>query len=396
MSASLTSAGLTIQTFDEILADVIAMLESGLGVDIDTELESSIGQLARAMATMEQRTQEQILAVYQAQDPRLSEGVPQDINGSLLGVTRIPELAARVLGTATGDPATSIPDGTRIRYDLTETVWTTTGGPYVIGGGGTITGVELVADDVGAQDVDHDEDWTILDVVVGFDSFESTSQTVVGNLVESHTAYRARQEIERYRRGQGPLNAVEAAVSGVTGVTYVRAWENVTLVTDANGIPGKAMNIIVEGGADADVAAAIWTGKPGGIEMWGTDVVTTTPDVRGVEQPIAFDRVAEITMWVECTITTSTSEEDAPDDVTDAVETAILEYAADAFGIGTDVLVYKLIGAVVAAEIPGIDAVAITLSIDDGVLDAYSTAKRSISIRERAVFTAARVAVVED
>lgn len=392
MSATFDSTGLTVQSYQEIFDELAAEFKASFGAGTRTELSSSFGQLIRIMALLEAQDQELLLLVHQSFDPRLATGATLDRQASLLGVTRIPEFEAEVTGDLVGTAATVVPDGTRMQYDPTGSTWVVIDGPYTIGGGGTVA-ARLRAEETGATPVALDPDsgfdeWTVLDVVAGLDGFESQAQPLAGDDVETDEALRARMEVERYARGQGPLAAIRAAVSAVEGVEYVQAWQNTTLVTDADGIPGKAVNVIVEGGDDDEVAAAIWSAMPAGIQAYGTDVDTTVTDASGLEQPVAFDRVTDVDLHVRVTLTTSTSEETAPADLEDAVEDAILEYTAENWSIGTDVLVYRLVGAVVAADIPGIDHVVIETSLDGS---SWSTAKRTIDLRSRAVLTAARV-----
>lgn len=393
--------GLAINTFDEVLAEVQTDFRSSIfGVSVATKLSSSMGQLQRLISLRDHQWQEKTLEVYQSINARLAEGNHLDQRNSLLGMTRLSAAYAEVLGTATGTPSTSILNETRV--SVGGNVFQVADGPYVIGAGGTIGSVKVVAEEFGEINVSLLGAWTIVDSVSGFDSFDDDSQTVIGRLVETDTEYRARAEIERYRRGTGPLLAIEAAVSDVTGVTYVKAWENVdTVPVDSDGIPYHAINVVVVGGDDTEVATAIRNSMPAGHLAYGTDVsvaLSIGPDQR----TISFDRVTSIDIWITATLTTSTSEESAPADLTTVVEDALLDYtlgtvdpntgnrSGGAWEIGTDVLPVRLSGTL--AEIAGHDGIAITTSLDDIV---YNGNKRAINIREQAVTARAKITVVE-
>lgn len=379
-----TDAGLEIDDFETILSEIQTEFRTAFGASIATNISSSAGQLQRLLATREAQWQESLLDLYHSLDPRLAEGVMLDRSHSLLGITREAARYATVLGTATGTATTAIANG--VRLSVGGYVFAVTNGPYVIGGGGTVTGVELVAEEVGEVDVSLLGAWTIVDNVAGFTSFNDTSQTDLGRLVESNAEYRVRAELERYRRGQGPLAAIEAAVSDIDEVSYVRAWHNITTdPVDSNGIPYHAINVVVEGGTDAEVAAAIWASGPAGHEFFGAESVTVENNI------VSFDRVEEVPMYVRATLTTSTAEDTAPDDLEDLVETLLLAYTAENWGIGTDVVVHKLTGAL--AGIEGVDAVVCQTSLD-GI--SYATTKRTIAINQRAVLTAARFSFVEN
>lgn len=408
MSAVLSSAGLTIQTFDEVLEEVVVALGVALSLTeaqtnrMRTGVRSTLGQIARVEAEREVIAQEALLALYNALSFQ-AEGAQLDRVVRLLGMTRIPALRGEVIGTAAGTVATAIANGTRLQYNPTGSIWTVIDGPYAIGGGGTVE-IRLEADEESTEEVALDpdtgfDDWTILDSVVGWSdvgSFESTEQPIVGNEVESDAALRSRAETEAFRRGQGPLKAIEAAIRAVEGVTYARVYENRTLVTDADGIPGKAINAVVEGGENAAVAAAIFTSRSAGAEVFalvdGSEESEVVVDDWGFSHTMAFNRVTDLDLWIRCTLTTSTAEDTAPIGVTDTVEELLLTQAAASFGIGDDVRPYVLSGAVFTAGIPGIDNVLIELSTDGAI---WVTTKLSVDIRERSVVNAARVSVLE-
>jgi hypothetical protein len=403
MSATIDSTGLSIQSFDDVLEEIIVAQATGLGLTpaqtqrMREGVTSTLGQIVRIEAEREVACQEALLAVYNALSLE-AEGPQLDRVVRLLGMTRIPAALSRVVGTATATPGTTIPVGARLRYDVLETTWEVTVGGLVPGGGTLSITIEREA--AGADEVPLDpavgfDDWTILDTVVGWSdvgSFESTAQPIVGRDIETDAALRVRATTEAYKRGAGPIKAIESAILEVEGVTYARVYENRTLVTDSDGIPGKAINPIVVGGADADVAAAIFASRSAGAEVYGTDVTQNVTDTWGFVHVMRFDRVDDVNVWVRCTITTSTAEDETPIGVDDTVEDLILEQAAVSFSIGDDVRPYVLSGAIFAAGLPGIDNVLIELS-PDGVT--WQTTKLSIGIRARAAFAAARVTIVE-
>lgn len=397
MTATISETGVAIQTYDEILEEIVTSLGVALSLTdaqtdaVRTSVQSSLGQLARIEAEREARVQEALLAVYDALSFE-AEGTHLDRVVRLLGVTREPAATSRVLGTATGTAATVIPNGTRIQYDGDESVWTVVDGPYTIGGGGTVTSVAIESEATDDLEPALGTDWTILDAVVGLTSFESTSQPRVGSAVETDASLRSRAATEAFRRGSGPAAAIDAAVSAVDGVTFVRTFENRTLVTNADGIPAKAVNVVVEGGADADIAEAIFASRPAGAELYGSASASVVDDY-GFAHTVGFDRVVDVNMWIRCTLTTSTAEEAAPTGITTTVAELLLEQADALAGVGSDILPWRLASKVDAAGYPGIDNVVVELSLDGS---SWSTAKRSVSIRQRAAFSSARITVLED
>lgn len=385
------SSGVVIDTYDELLSDVQTDY-LGQWPGIKTKLSSSAGQMQRLMTKRELEMQEKILQVYTQLDARLAEGVHADRNNAQTGSTRLPNTPAEVRGTATGTPATSIPNGTTVEIGGFQFV--TSGGPHVIGGGGTISDVLVVASLPGEVDVATLGAWTIIDTVSGFASFDDDTQPVVGRLVETDLEYRARAEVERFSRSSGPLLSIESAVSKVKGVTYVKAWHNVTVdPVDADGIELHGLKVVVEGGDAAQVAQAIWSSMPGGHLLFASDeseVIVEGPAIH----TIVFDRVDDIDMWVKVTLTTSTSEEAAPDGLEDLVKGLVYDYAILNWDIGSDVLAHRVSGAL--SSLAGVDATVIEFSTDDGGGDPYSSAKKAMSIIQRAVPAKIRITLVEN
>lgn len=388
----LTPAGLQTDTFEEILAEIQTDFRAAYGAAIATRVGSTAGQMQRLIALRVHEQHEALLALYQALAASGAEGVLLDRILDLVGVARKPAAYAEVYGTATGTPGTSIPDGTRISVGSPQAyVFQVADGPYTIGGGGTVSGVHLVAEEVGPADVSGLGAWAILDTVFGFDSFDDDTQPIVGQLAATDAEYRTAGTTERYRRASGSLDAIEAAVALVDGVTYVRAWHNVTAdPVDADGIPLHAINVVAQGGAAADIARAIWDSGPAGHLFYGTDESEAVIDNENTAHVVSFDRVATIPIWVDVVLTTSTSEESPPDGLAALVADLLVAYATESWDIGTDVLAHRLAGAL--AGLAGVDAVAVTTSLD-GVT--YDATKKPISIREQAELTIARVSVSE-
>lgn len=381
--------GLQFTTFEQVVEEIADDFRAAFGSNILTGVSSTFGQLIRIMAMRESKLYELIAAVVESLDPRLAEGAAQDARYSLLGITREAARPALVTGTASGTPATAIANG--VRLSVGGYTFAVVDGPYVIGGGGTVE-IHLEAAEDGPVDVSILGAWSILDTVSGFDAFDDTEQTDAGRLLETNAEFRERAEVERYRRGQGPLVAIEAAVSAIEAVEYVAAYHNVTVdPVDADGVPLHAIHVVVVGGDPAEIAAAIVASGPAGHLFYGVDEsveVTTGSDT----QVVGFDRVTSIPIYVRATLTTSTAtDESAPDDLEDLTVAALVAYATARLQIGVDVLAHRFAGAI--SSTAGVDDILVETSLD-GVT--WSTDKIEISNTEQAVLTAARVTFVED
>jgi len=154
-----------------------------------------------------------------------------------------------------------------------------------------------------------------------------------GTNLETDAAFRQRREQLLRATGQGTLEAIIARVIEVEDVVQVFGFENTTLVTDSDGLPGKAFEIVVSGGADADIAEAIWNAKPAGILSFGTTTVQVT-DSQGVDHDISFSRPTLLNMWCDYDVTANADE--FPVDGEDQIKAAVVALG-DLLQIGEDV-----------------------------------------------------------
>lgn len=393
MAFTFSSAGLTVQNYAEVLADVQAEMRARLGARIATSVGSVLGQVQRIVALYDHRAQEKLQQLYQSLDPRLAEGAHLDIRMQALGLTREPAARAEVLTTITTTDTVTVPDGTR--FSVGGFVFETIGGPYSRTGAGTITAVRLRSQLYQAIDVSTLGAWTIVDAIADMTAIDDTSQPIAGRVEETDAEFRARAELERYARASGPLEAIAAGVALVEGVDYARAYHNVdpTADPDANGIPYDAVNVIVDGGTDADVAAAIEAYGPAATRYFGAESVTIGSGATA--RVVGFDRVTDVEMYLRVTLTTSTSEDAdlalGTSELLAAVQDALEAYAASSWTIGKDVIPAELAAAVMSAGIPAIDAIVVEIGLD-GI--AWSTSKQNITVRQRAAYADARTSVI--
>lgn len=407
MTLALTATGLTIDTLDEIIesrVDAVATALSHTPVQkarMLSSVQSNLGNWARADAEAELAMHEALLLVYESISMSAG-GHALESATKLFGISKDEAVQSVVVGTATGTGTPSIPLGTRLQYNPDSTIWTVAASGYSVAD----TDVELLSEVTTGVTVALDpdtgfDDWTVLDTVTGFEGFESTSQPTVGRPRETDSQLRLKHGTELFRRAQGPERAIEAAVLAVEGVTYVRAYSNRTNATDSDGIPGKAINVVVQGGTDALIAAAIFAARPAGAEMFGlagaSQVSVSVMDTYGFAHVVNFNRVDDVEVWVNVALTTSTSEESAPADIEDLVEALVLSRAPEIFDIGQDILPWRIAGEIHAAGYRGIDDVVVTLSLDGtggggGSTDPYTTARRVMTVRQQGAFAAARIA----
>jgi uncharacterized phage protein gp47/JayE len=102
-------------------------------------------------------------------------------------------------------------------------------------------------------------------------------------------------------------------------------------------IPAKSFEIVVEGGANQDIANAIGASKPAGIASYGTTGPLTYTDQYGFPHDIYFSRPIQVPIYVKIDITGSLDDFPATGALT--IQNDILAIG-NALAIGQDVIVY--------------------------------------------------------
>lgn len=142
----------------------------------------------------------------------------------------------------------------------------------------------------------------IVTPIVGVNTVSNLEDITPGNNIESDPTLRARRYVSVAFPGSTNADAIRSKVANITGVTNVFVDNNVTLVTNANGTPGKAFQVVVLGGANQAIADTIFGAMPAGIQAYGTTNVTII-DASGNPQNIGFTRPTAIPIYVIARLT---------------------------------------------------------------------------------------------
>ena len=339
-----TPSGLQIESLQEIVAGFEADFQdptTGFGADApvapNTVFGQFIGIMSERFATLEQLAQK----IQSGFDPNFAAGTDLDvlceITGTERGDERQSESAEAVI---TGTPATNILDLSEVQNATTEDIWQIINGPYVIGGGGTVT-CTIRARDPGPLTFSATTVWNILTPLSGWASFSTPTDIDpedIGSAVESDEELRQRREDELFSGGND-LDAIKAEVTKVVNVLEVTVYENRdSCNTSPDGIPPGAIETVVEGGDDTLVAEAILSAKPPGTEAFGQTVTINLTDDSGNNIPIGITRPTDIAVSLIITITTVGAEAPLPDNPEVIIGEAVLEFANANTRIGQDVV----------------------------------------------------------
>jgi uncharacterized phage protein gp47/JayE len=269
--------------------------------------------------------------------------------------------------------------------------WSTSLSLVRLGSPGLVKSVDPSTEGAGIGDLDG-----MVTQVDGWDSVNNLQPGVAGLLAENDAELRARYPTGLFRLGAATLPTIAPNIRDrVAGVRTVKVFMNNSDSPDELGRPPHSVHVVADGGLDDEVAAAIFQVVAAGIDTHGKRTVVLKDD-DDADQLIRFDRPERVYVWVQCAIDLLPhSEQVFPPDGFDSIA-ANLVAAGSAYGIGDDVILQRLFGAIYQTR--GLASVQLTLasSTDPSFVpapSAYRAANVAIQDFQVAVFDLSRIKV---
>jgi uncharacterized phage protein gp47/JayE len=333
--AGLTPTGFVIKTLEEIRSELSEDQKTALGPELNTSDQALAGVFTGVVSDQLAQLWELAQAVHASAYPDSASGVSLDGVLSITGAERLDATQTAVLLRCTGTPGTVLPAGRVASTAVAGDRFASTIGA-VIGGGGFVD-VAFLAESTGPVLANVGTVTQIETPVAGWASVTNLAAGVLGRNEETDAEARQRRLLLLARQGDATVDAIRSQVLAVAGVNEAFVFENTTLVT-AGGIPGKAVEVVVQGGANADVARAIFESKAAGIEAFGSTIVNVT-DSQGFGHDIGFTRPTELRLVM--TLDVDVVQADWPTDG-DVQLKQNLSDAVNALFIGQDVVLTRL------------------------------------------------------
>ena len=305
-----------------------AAFDNNLNVDPATPQ----GQLMASLAAIVQEKNSQLLFLANQFNPATADGVWQDALAAIYSLERQGAVATTVQVRCTGLPGTVIAG-----QDSSVTparVKTMDGTVLVclIGGtipaGGEIT-LPFVAQAPGPVVVEANSVTTIVQAQPGWDTVENPDPGVTGRDVESRQAFEERRRLSVAYNSRSMLASIYARVGNLPGVIDLLVRQNRTdAPVEDNGVTlaPHSVYIAVLGGADVEIAEAIYNSVSGGCDYNGDTDVTYTDPVTGAVEVIKFQRPDEYAFAIAVTLKKNAT---TPSDIVARVKANIL---ADFYG----------------------------------------------------------------
>lgn len=325
--------GLHLPDYPAVLDYIHAQFRSIYGQDVYLEPDSQDGQLAAVFAAALHDTYALAGSVYQAFSPATSQGAGLSRMVKINGLGRQTASYSTVELRLVGQAGTIISNG--IAKDAQQRLWLLPERVLVPVEGEVF--VTATAEDRGDIRAGANEITAIATPTRGWQSVNNPQSATPGRKVEADAELRRRQSVSTALPSLTVLEGTVGAVASLEGVSRWRAYENDQNETDANGVPGHSIALVVEGGDTQAIAQAIAHKKTPGTGTYGSTAVRVVDDF-GVPNTIRFTRPTVVDLQVRISIkalpgyvsTTGT-----------ALRQAVADYI-NALPIGEDVLLVKL------------------------------------------------------
>lgn len=300
--------GLQTSTRAELIAFFTAAYQRIYGADVNLDSDSPDGQMMNINVQSILDLQDLVTQVYNMFDPDNAIGVILDqrvaINGiqrqggtyTVTNITIVNTTSVNLYGIdQTDQPVYTVSDNAGNLWQLQDTQLGLTAGSHVL---------VFQAATPGANFTIPNTITTQVTIVLGVASVNNpTTYTTLGINEETDAQLKIRRQKSVSLASQGYLAGLLAALENITGVTSAFVYENLTNITNVDGVPGHSIWVIVGGtGADADIAQAIYTKRNAGCGMFGQTTYTVI-QVDGSPFTLKWDTVIAESFFIAFTAT---------------------------------------------------------------------------------------------
>lgn len=175
--------------------------------------------------------------------------------------------------------------------------------------------------------------------ITGINAVQNYAAGFTGNDVETDAELLARWQQSFIKSGAVLAAIVAAVLNDVDDVTSADGLENITDVTDSNGLRPHSILIIVSGGDEDEIAQKIWDVKGGGIRTEG-DITKDVIDFKGRTKQCSFSRPTTKYMHLRIRLTLNPEETFVPG-TEESIRNDCVAHAIKIQGIGDDSISQK-------------------------------------------------------
>jgi hypothetical protein len=388
--------GPVLPTEAEVLAGVLADLNTAFGGAMNSALETPQGQLASSETAIIADKNDQVLFLSQQSDPLYADGRYQDALARIYFLNRKPPTPTVVQALCTGLGNVAIPVGT-LAQDTAGNVYTCQQSGVIDATAGNVT--LPFANLIYGPNPCPAGSLSVYRVVPGLDTISNAADGVLGTVVESRTDFETRREASVAGNAVGLLVSVAAQVFALADVTDCYATENWTsTATTVGGVSllPNSLYVCVAGDTDANVAQAIWQKKSLGCNYTGN----TTVNVQDTSSwysapyptyPVTFERPADATIAFVVTLRNNPA---IPANALTLIQTAIINAFAGADGGGRATIGQSLLASRYVYAVVSLGAWAQVLTLTIGLQGGAQGDAVTLNINQIPVTSAADISMV--
>jgi len=306
MADVLDANGLQIKTYEESLADMQNALIAILGSDVNFDSNTPDGQLTNTIALEATDLRNLLKNIYNNFDPDLAQGIVLDQRVAINNIQRQAGTFTLQDVLVTVDRSLTL-QGLDTNIALLEgtgfTISDSAGNQFILANSIALTAgahtLSFRAKNIGVITTTPNTITVLVSVILGVVSVNNpTGAQEIGTNEEVDSALRIRRNRSVANNAQGYIDGIYGNISNVPNVTDAKVFENITNVTDVNGIPAHGIWVIAQGGADKDIATKIYTLKSAGSNMKG-DVVYSITNKQGFIVAIKFSRPLTENLYIK-------------------------------------------------------------------------------------------------
>lgn len=299
--------GLQIITQNELVADLIQDFQDIYGEDINVDSNSPDGQIINVFAQCVQDMYELMNQLYSSFDPDQAIGVVLDQRCAINGIQRKAGTYTYVTIDVVTDRSVTLAGLDEYSVDDCYTISDSEGNEFVLSATSpTSAGTNSLvfrAKNIGKVEVLPNTITNPVTIILGVTSVNNPSGAIeVGTDEETDAELRERRKKSLSISNIGYVDGLRSALQNIQDVTKASVFQNRTNVTDAYGIPGHSVWIIVQGGTNEEIGEVINSKMAPGIGMKGSETVTVAQSDGSIET-YKFDRPSQELLYVTLNVT---------------------------------------------------------------------------------------------
>lgn len=323
MPNSFDSFGLQTLTQNEIVDNLTASFKEIYGEDINVDSNSPDGQIINIFAQMQEDYYELLNQINASFDPYQAIGNVLDQRCAINGIQRKGGTYTYVQVNVVTDRSVTLPGLDQNSAEDSYTISDNEGNQFVLANTSNLssgtTSLRFRAMNVGNVEVTPNTITTPVTIILGVLSVNNPSgASEQGINEETDAELRERLKRSVSISNQGYVDGLLAALENIPDVTKASVYQNRGSSTDADGIPGHSIWVVVQGGTDEEIGKVMDNKVAGGVGMKGTQSVNVLQSDGSIET-YKFDRPSAQTLYVNLDITALNGQIVVADDIKSAL-----------------------------------------------------------------------------